>query len=804
MHPKLARSIIWLKNKPIRFLSNLFRSTWLYFPGVIFLGLAIISFTQLGQGRDILVTFTETGGAFGPALLNKYTFIIAISFWLYVSWYSSRIISYTKTYEHKRYLHHVNPKLTDQQYEEKFAMELRFRHRMPRLIGYGCLVTMITVYANLAYPQSLIYQNPFVAIIAGILACWLVDRYFIRIIENETLAKRLKVVQWITGITILLLIPFLVYRKLFTDYRMVALLLSLFLLFYMLYINLRRKRLQRPPEETTVDERPATLKGIGRLRSETMRFLHFPREEFNYFFWFNLISLTGLIIYIAAIVHYPTSTAIGPVPFIILAFSVLLGFGNILTVLSVKFRINLHLIVFLLAAFLPTRELHRVRTVSLAGRNVDKDVLLKRQSIAEYFRRFVSNRPEIDSVQRYPVYMVLANGGASRAAYWVASVLGRLEDSSRIATGDPFSRHVFAMSGTSGGGVGLATFYAQVLKNNGNQQPKFEEEAKSYLRQDFLTFTLARMLGNDFFNYIPPLMWMVNNKDRAYALEKAFESANAKSGGSLLPENLYIDQCISQSGKYHPYPILCINTTRVQDGNPAVIATIRLDTGLYNRREDLLQWMPGDRSLRLSTAAILGARFPFISPAGRLELRNRQQPDTTGKLRPEYYVDGGYFDNSGAGFMQEMIRAMTLVSDTTSDKILKERMRKLEIIVLHITNSPQGNINPSRIGSFKNDLLSPLLTILGAYDMQTTVNDRRMETYTRDLNKRPDSAGVSKARYYPIHLYRDITEPGDQPAKEPYTMNWFISDTTLKRMDKRLNVQPKLNRLLRSITHPLP
>ena len=81
----------------LRFLSNLLRSLWLFFPGILFLILTLMVFWTLGQGKDIVIAFTENKSR--TILDFNYTrtiFFLAIGFWVYVSWYSSRIISYIK------------------------------------------------------------------------------------------------------------------------------------------------------------------------------------------------------------------------------------------------------------------------------------------------------------------------------------------------------------------------------------------------------------------------------------------------------------------------------------------------------------------------------------------------------------------------------------------------------------------------------------------------------------------------------------------------------------------------------------
>ncbi len=52
---------------------------------------------------------------------------------------------------------------------------------------------------------------------------------------------------------------------------------------------------------------------------------------------------------------------------------------------------------------------------------------------------------------------------------------------------------------------------------------------------------------------------------------------------------------------------------------PAVVTNIRLNKEIFNNREDVLDVLNDTLDMRLSTASILGARFPYISPAGRVD-----------------------------------------------------------------------------------------------------------------------------------------------------------------------------------------
>ncbi len=774
----------------LKFVSNLLKSLWLFFPSIFFIFLTFACFIQLGQGKDIIISFTEnTRRGYSPAdiatnILIKAAFFIAIAFWVYVSWYSSRIVAYAKLYRQRTYADQFKPSLAETEFGTRYEVQQPFLESFPRLVGYACFIIVLFAISNMVFPDSWVKKQPLPCMAVILLVAGLLDKKMIQFTCNEANSTRLR--RWfnITGISFLVLIVLLQLTGILNNPYVLFAMVIVMMLVYALYINLRRKVIDEGTAPKTIN--PDKNTGITAVIKRVMTFIHVDHKEIGYFLWFNIICIAGLIVYIAVIISYKISVSFGPLPLLMLAFAVLLGFGNLLTILSVKTGINLHFIVLLMAALFATPENHFVRTVAIdTAKRVAPPV--PRQTIQQYFTTWVSQHGGIDSAQEYPFYFVLGNGGASRSAYWVASVLGRLEDNSITAGKERFSEHVFCLSGTSGGGVGVAAFYA-LLKyaDKKDNTPAFETSAKDFLRQDFLTYTLARLLGPDYFNFIPVVNWFIPNPDRVNALETAFEHAEDSAHYKLHFSDTYFNACVAQQGLYNGLPILCINTTRVQDGSPGVVCSIQLDPKIFDKRVDVISLLPADTTIRLSTAAILGARFPYMSPAGRID-----QPTKKGS-RKNYFVDGGYFDNSGAGVVQEMIRAIIQVADTTTNPLLHKRMQKLKIVVLHITNSPQGDIPIKPITPFKNDITSPLLTILGA-------NDMRLANYISDVNGRPDSAGLAKAIYYPIHLYNDLDEKGDTLSNGPYAMNWFISDSVRNQMDRRLLQQPKLNRMLKGM-----
>jgi len=775
--------------KVLRFLSQLLKSIWIFFPGILFLLFTIFCFWSLGQGKDIIVDFTENKSRtiFG---LNytRLVFFLAIGFWVYVSWYSSRIISYIKRSRQEDDIKAI-AKITSGEAGKEFnrnknyfEISSGFLDEFPRIIGNGCFLVL-----ELAVLQSPILSRPISSTWAWILfiVSMIILRYLNKWINDKHSTKpSFRRSFWIMLFLLLLAI---IAASLFTKIPLLILfaLLVLFHIVFLFYINLRRADLEKHAtmeRNTTLQQKKNTRSIIEKL----MDYFCIPRNEKEYLKWFLLIGIAGIIFYCIAIFFLSFARGIGPFPFMILAFAVLLGFGNFVTAFSVKYKVNFHFLLFVLALFLGIGETHYVRTIDTGNNNYEN-----RPQLNVYLDAWLNERSSLmdSSATAYDIYFVMANGGASRSGYWTAAVLGKIEDSSIVhSPTDRFSDHIFCLSGTSGGGVGVAAFFSLLRNKQINTRPLYEASAKKYLEQDYFTYTFARMLGPDFFNYI---FHVSSAKDRAAALEMSFEESSRNYDTSYYQVPFH-DRFSSfpAFARGQLLPILCVNTTRMQDGNPGVVTNLKLDSAIFNNRVDVLKLLKNYEDISITSGAILGARFPYLSPAGR--------------IGDNYFVDGGYFDNSGAGVVQEIIRGILNIAkdDSMKNGTLYKKINKLHFKVIHIVNSPVDldSSNIVAVAPVKNDLMAPILTIAGAYDMQTTVNDGRLINYIKDINKYT----ANRADYTQISLYEDSTEWKHNPlskrfaSEPPYAMNWFMSDTTLDRINARLLHCRKLKLLIKN------
>jgi hypothetical protein len=236
-----------------------------------------------------------------------------------------------------------------------------------------------------------------------------------------------------------------------------------------------------------------------------------------------------------------------PLPIILLSFGVLLGAGNIITLFSIKQKINFHfliLIAIIIAGFF--NESHNVNLTT----KTEKERLLKRPALRDYFQNWIEEKNiqlSDSSKTTLPIYFVLADGGASRSAYWTASVLSKIETETKGA----FSKHLFCLSGASGGSLGNIAFWGTLA---GEKKTDPTQEIQDYLSNDFLSFPLVRLLGPDI---ILPLIPFHILHDRAEALERSMQHPDQQNKlGELMKANFSSTIPTNETAST---PIICIN-----------------------------------------------------------------------------------------------------------------------------------------------------------------------------------------------------------------------------------------------------
>jgi predicted chitinase len=299
---------------------------------------------------------------------------------------------------------------------------------------------------------------------------------------------------------------------------------------------------------------------------------------------------------------------------------------------------------------------------------------------ASEFKQWFLSRDDIKQYKReYPVYLVAAQGGGIYAAYETAIFLTRMQDQCPA-----FRKHLFAISSVSGGSIGAAVFasvidampvessgsvacpaMSQYLERSTVLGKKNYEAgvAEGYARgilapkNDLLSPLVAGTLFGDFTQRFWP--WAIGALDRARPLEFSLESA----GAADKKDSLLAHEYIAHWAKGKEIPALLLNTTDSASGRRVVFSPFTFRTNTATQVDSLVPFQSlipaaGRTELlnpRLSTAAFVSARFPWVSPAATVPARIDPDSETVNKIR---LVDGGYFDNSGVETAVDLLQAL--------------------------------------------------------------------------------------------------------------------------------------------------
>ena len=751
----VAKTLTFRDLLTVDFYRYLIRACALFLPGILFLVLTYFCFWKLTQGKDLMIITLEHYDTFAY-------FILAQIFWAYVTWYSSRIVGKAKYFQQRN----DHPVWTT------------FRVQGPRLMAFTCFSLII-----LAFFQLPVHDLPRISqtvchilLFVSFVLYFVLDNFFNRVVKrmHEKSQRGTYHLFRLRKFIFLLLVILMVAVMILKEAWALVILLFVLQVSAVLLLIIRRHIIERMG--ASFFQQKEEDRGFTPTSSvfRQLRGLVTDHEDRAYFKGFNIVSALAGVVYLLTVISVTFAVWIGSFPFVLIAFSVLLGLGNFVSTVSILGRFNFHLL-FIAGAMIMS-WLFEPHYTKLPDKENHQVVFRNRQKLNEYFTNWVAqHKAAIDSVDHYPVYFVLANGGASRSGYWTASVLSLLEDT----TQGKFSEHLFALSGASGGSVGNATFFS-LLRNKDRlaadtSASPYLKASTTYLGSDFLTYTLARMLGPDVFRYIFPLRFFY---DRAAALSHALEQAPDEDDFMFDGMAVPFSEFSTQVGKpYGQLPLLCINTTRMQDGSPAVISNLNVSDGVFNSRVDVLNLLDSNEDMKLSSAVVLGASFPYVSPAGRIDFTDPRDS----LMEPQYFVDGGYFDNSGSGVVNEMINGLWAMMNNPSHPSSAYK-NKLQFYIIHITNEPVGIPIMHKVSPIVNDIAAPLKTMVGSFNTQTSVNDLRLKAYMRGVYK-------DNAHYTEVNLYRS-------KEKINYSMNWVISEYLQNAMDERLRKHDTLNALI--------
>lgn len=414
----------------------------------------------------------------------------------------------------------------------------------------------------------------------------------------------------------------------------------------------------------------------------------------------------------------------------------------------------------------------------------------------------------------FPVFLVAAEGGGLRNAYWTASALAHVHDLSladpRLA-GASFGDHVFAISGVSGGSVGASVFVGLLANPSalkplpdtgshaspppgkaGRTPPGREVPASSFLARtravlgrDLLSPLLARGAVADFGQQFIP--FAIEGIDRARTLEGSLERAWRQVEGNDWMQSGFFFLHAGADGSTRRLPRLILNTTEVETGSRVPIshldfhdrastfdARLRASLGLIPPDADTrrLGRAPLSEDLRMSTAAMLSARFPLVTPAGTLVVPG-------GKLR---FVDGGYYENSGCESLADLLEVLIRPDPALPTRLADSRViADARFVVIRIRYlDPSSSVPPEQRAKFLNDALSPVRAL--------TKSREAHGQHARDLLDRlircaPEDPVTGIPIVYPLAVTLDCADLDGTPLP----LGWILSSAAKDSLDEQID-----------------
>ena len=486
------------------------------------------------------------------------------------------------------------------------------------------------------------------------------------------------------------------------------------------------------------------------------------------------VSLAASLALFAAFTIWPlvVPARLGAITVLIVAAANTVFFGSVAILAGRRFHLPVVTVgLVAAAAFSLWNDNHDIRLVPGTEAKVKGRPLL-----ADAFRDWFEPLQKgcTDCSNGVPVYLVAAEGGGIRAAYWTAGVLAHAQDRDRT-----FARHLFAISGVSGGSLGAGVF-ASLVKDSmggplecsgrGPASSPIENCTREILAGRFLTPTLAKMVTGDVLQQFWPIP--VRFFDRGQALEDSWDASYEEATHQRTLARGYLEAWPSASAGL---PALLLNSSYVEGGqrviatpfqwsgmgrDPSAAQPIRKDAE-FPDAYDMLGVLGTD--LPLHTAMHNSARFTYVSPAGRL----RPYGQDRGRV-----VDGGYFENSGAVTLLNLLRALSALPLSAPSP---------RFIVIYVCNSPERcHLPPTepagdaawRPAEGLDDVASPLRALLSA-------REARGSLALAELRREP-----LVGRFVEFGICKDRLEHPERAESLP--LGWQLSDGVRKELDQQV------------------
>lgn len=308
--------------------------------------------------------------------------------------------------------------------------------------------------------------------------------------------------------------------------------------------------------------------------------------------------------------------------------------------------------------------------------------------IHDAFAWWLAERQDLDYYREnalpYPVLLVTSEGGGGYALAHAFTFLDKMSERCPA-----FNHHLFAMIGVSGGQVGNTLYHANmetpVLSESTRADPRCTTSADvdntEYLSTDHLSPLIAHLL----FVEIPHKLLWRNAPERGRTLTLLDSLNSVDKNYAPIPDTAYWEHFWTPDPTHEAYfqggkPALVSVTTDADTGNRFVFTPFPFSTHaddnltFFRHAGDVTGEFTRRTGPTLGSATLASASFPWVTPSLRFTNRRayfdyldnpdgplNADPGATGPAitHAVNLVDGGYFENTGAETLSEIIASLT-------------------------------------------------------------------------------------------------------------------------------------------------
>jgi hypothetical protein len=465
------------------------------------------------------------------------------------------------------------------------------------------------------------------------------------------------------------------------------------------------------------------------------------------------------------------------------------------------------LVVSALVAGLRSTGVHDIRDYDPSTRD-DRVAVTDRPTLDQLFQKWLADGDDCavrsptstSPLAVRPLLLYAAEGGGIRAAYWTAKVVDRIGAPRRTETGEAVAdicRSAFLSSGASGGSVGLTIASVtppgeatDAVKNISGPEALAAATEGLVLRD-----TLFAATGVPLPSIGGPATpeWA----DRGTLIEQSWEDS--------VPELAHPFLKAEAAWTWTAPGALVINSTSTTTACRTLVSQIQVvsspgvcTTGAEQPRDGAVSaanstdLLACTHQLRSTTAALLTARFPYVTPSGVVSCNNERLQ----------VVDGGYAENFGVGTLVDLAPQLmqlvrthnTCVLEPSTDDPCKGIAGSTTLVapMLVYLDNGSGTDLATQPAELDLELLVPPITLLAAkkelYAARSQLA-RASNLLATDQLWDPTAAGSAEAtqlvdgiRKSPVAIVFQATQP--QVAGP---LGWVLSEASMRSMDTALS-----------------